>query len=585
MGESTNIFDKVRNDPLFKEFILNNITNRVKLSRALSPEADERRNLYSECGYPLDPIDPTYYYDLYMRDAIAARVVEIQPKECWQVQPEVYEVADNKKLTRFEAAVNKLSSNLSPTRTWYKQQASSRLWTKLAELDIKSRIGHFGVMLIGADDNNDFSQPAFGTDSNETGALLNTLIANEMPSTVKDANPDIKPLTSRDEYKPTTNINYLKVFPESQVKVIQTESNPNSPRYGHPIRYTIQMSDLRHGTISSPNQSLTVHWTRIIHVAEGDGVYGIPALKQVLNHVLNLQKIYGASGEGCYQSSFAGLAFITHPTLDPTAVEVDESKLKDMAEAYIHGFQRVLYLLGMDVKQLAPMVIDPSPHIDKQLQAITIKLGVPISVFMGSERGERSSSQDDASHNDRIRQRQREHDTPVIICQTIDRFIALGALPEPETGEYIVNWPDLDSVTKSQQAQISLTVTRALSEFIKGRVHEVLAPLDYLVDILGYSQEEAKNKMEAVKEYLVEFQQQLLEKAKTFQSAGLDPMGNPLPPPPVIGGKPGTPSTPGKTRGPGKGAKGVRRIDTDKGTASKEEDESERADSSYRASK
>jgi hypothetical protein len=112
-------------------------------------------------------------------------------------------------------------------------------------------------------------------------------------------------------------------------------------------------------------------------------------------------------------------------------VTIDKADVRNQIENYVNSLQRYLALTGMSAKTLAPQVSDPSSQIDKHLEAICIQLGIPKRIFMGSERGELASSQDDASWNDRLKARQQGYITPRIIVPFVDRLIAVGVLPEP----------------------------------------------------------------------------------------------------------------------------------------------------------
>src|SRR5438552_13602382 len=93
-----------------KEFVLNETTLRrleEMVGNAMSMRSnfltslfDPRRNLDDECGYPQSEgglgtggyiLSPEFYRVLYDREAIANRVVELMPQECWQQPPTVYE--------------------------------------------------------------------------------------------------------------------------------------------------------------------------------------------------------------------------------------------------------------------------------------------------------------------------------------------------------------------------------------------------------------------------------------------------------------------------------------------------------------
>src|SRR3990167_332155 len=131
-----------------------------------------------------------------------------------------------------------------------------------------------------------------------------------------------------------------------------------------------------------------------------------------------------------WRGALNGLSFETHPQLGGD-VETDDDAFKDMLENYRNGLQRDIKTVGYTVKSLAPTVSDPTPFIDGQITAICIKLGMPQRIFMGSERGELASTQDDSSWNDRLKHRQEMYVTPCIIIPFIDRMIATGVLPKP----------------------------------------------------------------------------------------------------------------------------------------------------------
>jgi hypothetical protein len=234
---------------------------------------------------------------------------------------------------------------------------------------------------------------------------------------------------------------FLRPFDESLVQIVRYEWNINNPRFGMPVMYRITLNDPReqHSGIGLPMATVFVHWSRVIHLADNlnsSEIFGTPRCRPVFNRLLDLQKIYGASAEGYWQAAFTGLALETHPQLGGD-VTIDSDDVRDQIENYINSLQRYLALTGMSAHTLAPQVSDPSSQIDKHLEAICIQLEIPKRVFMGSERGELASSQDDASWNDRLKARQQGYITPRIIVPFIDRLISVGVLPEPDYVEPI----------------------------------------------------------------------------------------------------------------------------------------------------
>jgi len=445
--------------------------NATTLSRAAidrTYEPDPRRDIDKECGYP-DAVSPQEYRRLYDRWAVAARVVEVLPMESWRVQPSVYEDEDVNRETVFEGAWKDLARGLGGGVNWYQSEESYAIWEILQRLDVMSGIGSFGVLLLGLDDGRDLREPADGLDP-MTGELSRSGSQRRLL--------------------------YLRVFDESLVQVAKYVTDPTSPRYGQPLEYQVSFATIEAQDKQGQGLDIatrTVHWTRVVHVADNLGsseVFGVPRLQPVLNHVLNLRKLYGSAPEMYWRGAFFGLSLETHPQLGGD-VAVDVESLRDMMENYGEGLQRYLTLMGMTARPLAPTVVDPTPHIEADLNAICIKLGIPKRIFLGSERGELASSQDQTTWNDRLQERRSRYLTPRVIVPFINRLIALRVLPEPKDG-YRVYWPDIDALTELEKAKVAEVKTNALAKYVAGEVDALIPPIDYLTRFLGLGEEEAQ---------------------------------------------------------------------------------------------
>jgi len=476
---------------------------------------DPRRDVYAECGYPrAGNVTADMLQTLYDNEAIPARVVEVLPKECWQVTPTVYD-EESDEVTPFEEAWDNLGKQLRGEQSFYKDEEGSPVWDYLQRLDIMAGIGQYGVLLIGFDDGEDLMMPVKGLEESGSQPVDADRPREEYPANDKgtdttggkkqqDGYTPAYPTYSgrktgtnnaltcngrpveyrREKYKLTSNlvynafaappepdtsagsdgspigpdgkpkapsgdkpvagkgkkILYLRVFPESLAQVTQWETNLDSPRYGQPVMYQMTFGDPRTvtGMTAPPNVTRNVHWTRCIHVPS-DGaptsneVLGRSRMGQVLHQLMNLTKMYGANGEGYWKEAFGTLVLKTQAAAGVNP-RVNKPALRNMVEALQMGLQRELMLQGMDAEMLAPNLTDITPHKDAQLEAICIKIAVPVRVFKGSERGELASSQDDASWNDRLRGRQRSWITPRIIVPFVDRLILCGVLPKPVGG-------------------------------------------------------------------------------------------------------------------------------------------------------
>lgn len=294
-------------------------------------------------------------------------------------------------------------------------------------------------------------------------------------------------------------LQFIRAFDESLVSITRYDANPASPRYGQPTMYLLTLNDPseQHSGIGLPLATLNVHWSRVIHIADNLGsseVFGVPRQRPVWNRLYDLRKLYGGSAEMYWRGAFPGLAFETHPQLGGE-VSIDKTAMRQQVERYMNTLQRYITAEGMTVKSISPTVVDPSTQIDTQITAICIVLGVPQRIFMGSERGELASGQDDSTWTDRVEERQVNYVTPRIIIPFVDRLIKIGVLPEPSG--YSVEWPGLKQVGPAEQANIANTRTTAMATYLSGGVDTLMAPLDFLTRELGMDESEAEAVLES----------------------------------------------------------------------------------------
>ncbi len=445
----------------FKDIIGNALLARKEFFRQFF---DPRRDLEAECGYPTSIITPQAYQQMYDTEGVARRVVQVMSKECWQVQPTVYESEDATANTEFEKAWDGLGSNLDEEPSYYQDESGSIVWEHLKRVDEISGIGQYGVLLLGLDDGKDPRLPAVSS--------------------------------------PDRQLVQVRCFPEALAAITVFDQDRKSRRFGRPVMYQITFNDPREGYQAAAgmvSSTVDVHWSRVIHVADNrlsSEVFGVPRQRPVWHRLLDLRKLYGGSAEMYWRGAFPGISLESHPSLGAD-IELDRERTKDMMEDYMNGLQRYLSMVGMTAKTLAPQVVDPAKQIAVQIEAICIELGIPKRVFMGSERGELASSQDDAAWNDRLRERQQSYITPRIIVPFVNRLINLGVLPKPK--QLKVSWPDVTSQTNQERANSALTITQAMAQYWGNQMQGLIPPLDYLTRIIGMNEDEAVAVLENVK--------------------------------------------------------------------------------------
>lgn len=475
----------------FQEVVYNVLTSRQEFIRQYF---DPRRDIYDECGYPSNqaPIDIELYKRMYERDGIAQKAVNFLAEESWQVCPTVYEEEDIEVETEFELAWKQISKDLSGDM-FFKEEEGNRIWEYLQRVDNISGVGRYGILLLGLSDGKQLSEPVL---PQEGMKLL-----------------------------------YVRCLPEYMAEVSTLNSDPTSPRFGMPETYNVSFTDYdnQEAQESILLTHYAVHHSRVIHVADNltsSEVYGTPRMKTVYNRLHDLQKLYGGSAEMYWRGAFPGLAIETDPTLGGQ-VEVDIASTKTELEQYMNSLQRYLLLNGLQAKSLAPQVVDPTPQIEVQIDAICAALDIPKRIFMGSERGELASSQDRTSWKERVRKRQNGYITPRIICPLIVRLIQLRVLPTP--AQYCVEWPDITAQGEAEQVEIGLKRSQALQSYLSSGGDSVASPTDFLTRFLGFTEQEALAMLEATEEYLDTVLAEKKEELEETQSA----IDNPPPAPPM----------------------------------------------------
>lgn len=433
--------------------------------RAFRMQLDPRRNINFEAGYP-DDITEDQYKELFDREGIATRVVTILPEESWVVDPIVFETEEVDE-TEFE-------------REWNDLQERLNIYHWLQRIDVLSGIGQFGVLLLGISDGKELRESIEGI--NEKGEKVDA---------------------------PKNELLFLRSLDETLVEVASAEGDLTNPRFGQPTAYTIHLEDpTSGGAKTAPNTNListTVHWSRVIHVADNrtsSEVFGVPRMQPVFNRLLDIRKLLAGSAEMFWKGGFPGLSFEQNPDIGDGVLDVEATRKQ--LEDYQNGLQRILGITGGTVKSLSPQVADPATHMAIQIEAIAITLGIPKRKFIGSEQAQLASEQDSISLDGRIAKRNNKYVSPLLIRPFIDRLIAIGVLLEPE--RYHVEWPDRTKATDEQKAIVAAKRTDAFGKYVREGVDILIPPLEYFTEIHGLSLEKAKAILEAANEQIADME-------------------------------------------------------------------------------
>jgi hypothetical protein len=456
----------------------------------MSKRTDPRRDIAHECGHPT-ALTIDNYYDLHERNGLASRVNYVFPDESWAMPPDVYE-SESAAKTEFEQDWDSLNPPIAEQLGAAPEgmpdddsEETPNVLQYLHRVDRESGIFRFGALLFGFDDigaNGDLSDPVPGVDA--------------------------KPRRGRPPKLPEQRqLLYLRAFGGREIRIAKWDEDPSSPRCGRPEMYDISFMNTQaiiDGINALPmnpeSTTITrrnVHWTRILHVADNRGAnenVGTPRSQQVFNYLLDLYKVISGSGEMYWQAALPGIAFEMLPELAALGVELTADQKKSISDEiwkYFNHIQRYMSLQGMKANQLSPQVVSPSEHFTVLIQALCATLGIPLRIFLGSEVGKLASTQDAINWKSRLAARRQNYLTPFLIRPCVKRLIAAGVIRRPKSGRFIVRWPDLNTMTDKEKADIALKKSTALMNYRVGGISDYMTFRDYLVYIVGVTPAEA----------------------------------------------------------------------------------------------
>jgi hypothetical protein len=380
------------------KFFESSLVSRAILAAAAGTTFGGKRNWNEALGYaPSATLKTADYRERYDRDSMAGRVVDAFPDATWRgTGGEILEDEDPETITKFEQAWMDLAQRL-------------HVWSFFRRADVLAGLGRFSVVLIGAP--GDLQSPL-------------TRVSAEQ-------------------------IAFLSTYGEEDVEIKTWENDANNPRFGFPVLYSFKRL-----TGDSKQVAKDVHWTRVIHVADGlldDNVFGQPRLKRVWNDLDDLMKVKGGGSEAFWIRANQGLQFDIDKDLKPDPKE--KEAMKDEVDEYVNNQRRIIRTRGVTVNTLGSDVADFSNNASTIHASISAGCKVPLRILLGSERGELASTQDRDNWTERVQDRRDDYAGPLVVRQLVDRFILVGALPKPT--QYDVHWPAVNDLTDEQKVNIA----------------------------------------------------------------------------------------------------------------------------------
>ena len=416
------------------------LATRMNVGSRMGMQYDGERDIAKALGYP-QTINYNDLLSAYVRQDIAKAIIDRPVKSTWRGDFKLVETHRDDD-TPLEVA-------------WTKLYRTLQIKQSFLRVDKLASLGNYALLFLGFND------------VNSSEALVNPVL--------KGVGRELL---------------YLKPFGQNVVQIKEWDDDTSSPEYGSPLVYQVDIGEAS----SKKSRMVSIHKSRIIHIAFDllDSEYeGAPVLEALYNRLKDLEKLVGGSAEMFWRGARPGYAGKIDPEYMLT--KDTEEGLKRQLDEFEHNLRRVLMLEGVTLDSLEPQVVDPSMHVDIQIQMISAITGIPKRILTGSERGDLASTQDKDNWLDLIQMRREEYAEPKIVRATIDRCIEFGVLPAPEKEIYKIKWQDLYAPSTKDQATIGQIRASALKNFTYNPEAEQFIPFDaFLTFFLGLEEEEVE---------------------------------------------------------------------------------------------
>lgn len=385
--------------------------------------SDQKRSMaWCEYGFP-DLISADMLESMWRRGGVAYGAVSKLVGNCWKTNPTVVEGGEENTTTdesQMEGEFAKLAKDL-------------RLWKAFRRADELRLVRRYSALILFyADDLDDWAVPV------PSGRAL----------------VEVRPVSSK----------ALKVGPASP------DGRGQSWTYTETTPEGVAISQK------------TIHPERIFILGDA-APDALGWLEPVYNDLISLEKLCGGGGESFLKNASRQLAIEFEKDVDLASlasmhgVPVAElhEVFQEVARDINRGNDTVMAIQGGKVTPITSVVPDPSPIYNTNLQNIAAGVDIPAKIIVGSQTGERASTEDRQYFNARCQARRLSELTDEI-QDFIAKIAKAGVFTAPE--EITIAWDDLNESTAGEKlanakvmAEInSLAIDPADQPFTKNEV-------------------------------------------------------------------------------------------------------------------
>lgn len=377
---------------------------RLQFADMLGISHDGKRDLYKIYGYPSNvSFDHMWFYSRRM--GVANRITHGVAKSCWRDGFEVYADAENDADLVLEDELQALKK--------------SGLNRKLERADILNRIGRFSVMFVGVPDGREPNLPVGKVQGDKLDQI------------------------------------YFKAYAYDGIQISKQVTDPLDPRFGLPEMYQVQKMQRGGEGKDVQQESINVHWTRIVHMNEealDSDVEGMGQLEPIFNRILDLDKATGGSAEAYFRNAKGKIAYEIDPKFAASLTDTTvQANFKKQAEEFTNEMQDFILAVGAKAKGIDTPHATPKDTIMGAYWEISAYTGIPIRLLIGEGSGQLAGSEDQLSYNAIVAARQ---DTLCALwVVNVLKILQMAAMLDLDDA-FEVRFPHQQPVTEAQAAEI-----------------------------------------------------------------------------------------------------------------------------------
>lgn len=427
------------------------------LTRSLSaifPNAGgdaKHATLYRDFGYP-ESLEFKNYYQAYERNGLAKAGVCRPIETCWQEFPALLEKEDTHDKTQAEKDLAAAFERLG-------------FWSHMSEADKYSRIGEYSGVIFRYRDSKPMSEPV----DRVAGGLEG--IAEVIPAL------------------------------QGQLEPAEFYSDQAKENYGQVKMWQYNESGVVTDSNNTKMRQFMVHPDRVHVWSKTGGIYDEPILKAGFNDLLTMQKIIGAGGEGFWKNAKAAPVLNMAPDANLRqfaemigAVDSNGSgdvsgipdKLDEIIGDWQKGYDQMLMLQGMEAKAVSISMPQPQEFFLSAAQSFAASLSIPLKILVGSQSGERASTEDAKEWSKTCNSRRTNYIKPNLMRMIREKFVRVGILP---AADWYLLWGDLTEATTTEKTEIA-TKMAAINKQYEGSGDGPIFTADEIRETMGWKPRE-----------------------------------------------------------------------------------------------